>query len=303
MALVNQGADLVVGQGITQALNAAGQKGYGIGTFGALSGGWSRYDTGSHVDMASVNLLAGLSSGVDLTPGRLTLGAFFEYGSGSYDTYNSFAGIGSANGDGDAYHLGGGVLGRMDFDAGPGKFYTEGSIRAGGVHNDYKNDNLRDAMGRSAGGYDSDSAYYGIHAGFGYIWKFTEQASLDLYGKYFWTRQQGDDVRLSTGDQVKFEDVDSHRLRLGGRLAYAVNEYVNPYIGAAYEHEFDGKAKATTYGYGIDSPELAGGTGIGELGLTLKPAKNLPLSCDLGVQGYVGRREGVTGSLQVKYEF
>ena len=30
---------------------------------------------------------------------------------------------------------------------------------------------------------------------------------------------------------------------------------------------------------------------------------DLPLSLDLGVQGYVGKREGVTGSLQIRYAF
>jgi hypothetical protein len=29
----------------------------------------------------------------------------------------------------------------------------------------------------------------------------------------------------------------------------------------------------------------------------------VPFSFDLGVQGYVGKREGVTGSLQLKIEF
>ena len=74
-------------------------------------------------------------------------------------------------------------------------------------------------------------------------------------------------------------------------------------IGAAYEHEFDGRARATSYGYSLDAPSLKGGTGIGELGLTLKPSKTLPLSFDLGVQGYAGKREGVTGSLQARWEF
>jgi hypothetical protein len=44
-------------------------------------------------------------------------------------------------------------------------------------------------------------------------------------------------------------------------------------------------------------------TGIGELGMTLKPSKKLPLSFDVGVQGYVGKREGATGSLQVRFDF
>jgi outer membrane autotransporter protein len=193
------------------------------------------------------------------------------------------------------YHIGG-VLGRMDFNAGPGKFYTEGSFRIESVSNEYKNPNL-------GADYDSDSAYYGIHAGLGYIWNINDKAALDFYGKYFWTRQGSDSVRLSSGDPVSFKDIDSHRLQGGARFTCAVNEYVTPYVGAAYEHELDGKARASTYGYSIDSPKLTGGTGIGELGLNLKPSQTPPLSCDLGVQGYVGKREGVTGSLQIKWEF
>ncbi|MDR2573399.1 MAG: autotransporter outer membrane beta-barrel domain-containing protein [Desulfovibrio sp.] len=279
------------------------ESGRGLGAFGALSGGRSRYDTGSHVDISGVSLLTGLSFGADLTPGRLTLGAFFEYGNGSYDTYNSFSNAASVHGDGDMYRIGGGVLGRMDFkDTGPGHIYAEASVRAGGVHNEYGGGDLRDGTGREAE-YDSSSAYYGLHLGTGYLWNITDKASLDLYGKYFWTRQKGDSVTLSTGDPVKFDDADSSRLRLGSRFAYAINEHVSPYIGAAWEHEFDGKARATTYGYDIDAPSLRGDTGMGELGLTLKPSQTLPLSFDLGVQGHVGKREGITGSVQMKWEF
>jgi hypothetical protein len=35
----------------------------------------------------------------------------------------------------------------------------------------------------------------------------------------------------------------------------------------------------------------------------MKPSPSLPLTIDLGVQGYTGTREGVTGSLRLKYEF
>ena len=119
----------------------------------------------------------------------------------------------------------------------------------------------------------------------------------------FWTHQDGDSVKLSTGDPVKFKDVDSNRLRLGGRFVYAVNDFISPYIGAAWEYEFDGNAKATTNGYAIKSPDLTGSTGIGELGLTLKPSATLPLSLDLSAQGYTGKREGATGSLKIKFDF
>ena len=307
MALATQGGDTLAGPGMNNAVSAAKSTGAGTAPalvgFGALSGGSMRFNSGSHVDMRSVSLLAGLAYGADINPGRLTLGAFFEYGSGSYDTYNSFSNAASVKGTGDTWYIGGGILGHMSFvDTGPGHFYTEGSFRAGRLHNEYNNSDLRDFTGRSAG-YESSSNYYSFHLGTGYVWNFTDKASFDIYGKYFWTRLQGDSVTLSTGEQVNFKDTNSSRLRGGGRLTYAINEHVSPYIGAAYEREFDGKARATTNGFDIPAPSLRGNTGIGEFGLTLKPSLNLPLSFDLGVQGYTGKREGVTGSLQIRYEF
>jgi hypothetical protein len=309
MSLITQGADLVAGQGMNNAVSAAGSVAQGAGGgaspagFGAVSAGQSRYNTGSHVDMSGFSLMAGLSWGVNTTPGRLTLGAFAEYGRGSYDTYNSFSNAAPVRGRGESHHVGGGILGRMDFsDTGPGRIYIEASGRAGGIHNEYSSSDLIDAQGRKTE-YDSSSAYYGFHCGTGYVLNITDDVSLDLHSKYFWTRQAGTSVTLSTGDSVKFRDADSSRLRVGGRVTYAVNGYVSPYVGAAWEHEFDGKAEATSNGFALEAPSLRGNTGIGEIGLTIQPSKNSPLSFDLGVQGYTGKREGVTGSLQVKLEF
>ena len=42
---------------------------------------------------------------------------------------------------------------------------------------------------------------------------------------------------------------------------------------------------------------------MGEIGLTARPSLDAPLSFDLGVQGYAGTREGVSGSVRIKYEF
>lgn len=307
LALNLQGADLVAGRGMDSAVRASSgtddAERHGFAGFGALSGGSLRYNTGSHLDMNSLSLLTGLAWGIDLAPGRLTLGAFFEYGNGSYDTHNSFTNAASVDGDGNAYYLGGGILARMDFvNIGPGRFYAEASGRAGKTHNEYDSSDLRDAAGRKAD-YDSSSPYYGLHFGTGYVWNINDAATLDLYGKYFWTRQQSDSVGLSTGEHLSFDDINSSRLRFGGRFAYILNEHVAPYIGAAWEHEFDGKARATTNGFDIDAPNLHGNTGIGELGLSLTPSADLPLTIDLGVQGYTGKHEGVTGSLMVKWEF
>lgn len=313
-AFVNQGSDLILGSGLNAMLTATqgttqspGQSGFV--PFFTGSGGWSRYDTGSHVDVSGFSMMTGLAWRQPVNEGKngsVLAGAFFEAGWGNYDSHNSFSNAASVKGDGDLSYYGGGVLGRYDFApativGGPGNLYLDASFRAGQTKTDFNSSDLRDGSGRKAD-YDSSAAYYGMHAGIGYLWNVTDKASLDLSTRYIWTHQDSDTVNV-LGDPVKFKASDSHRWRTGARFAYAVNEYIAPYAGAYYDHEFDGKARASTNGYGIDAPDLAGGTGIGELGLTLKPSQTLPLSFDLGVQGYVGIREGVTGSLQVKFEF
>lgn len=306
-ALALQGADLAAGKG----LDAAGQAvrasraggGRGVAAFGALSGGWSRYNTGSHIDVSGFSLLTGLAWGADSVLGQFTVGLFFEYGSASTGTYNSFSNAASVSGDGSTWYMGGGLLARMDFnDCGPGHIYAEASGRAGGLNNTYRNDDLRDGDGRRAE-FDTTTPYVSLHAGLGYIWNLTDALSLDLHAKYFWTWQDSADTDLSTGEALHFDAVNSHRLRLGGRLTYAVNEHISPYVGAAWEHEFDGTARATTLGYDLDAPSLKGDTGIGELGLSWTPSATTPLTVDLSVQGYTGVREGYTGSFMAKWEF
>ena len=262
------------------------------GAFFDISFGDSRYNTGSHIDMKGFSLLTGITRCVNTSRGKMTYGAFFEYGNGN-DTGLYVTG---ARGNSDVYHYGGGLLGRLNLR---NSVYVEGSFRAGGMDNGFTS-NLLDGQGNAAG-YDSSSAYIGTHLGLGRKLKLSSRNTLDLYSKYFWTHQNGDRVTLSTNDPVRFESIDSHRLRLGGRSTSAVNRRVSTYWGAAWEHEFAGTARATTYGYAIDSPSLRGSTGIGELGVSVKSQRALPLAFDFGVQGYIGKREGVAGSVQVRW--
>jgi hypothetical protein len=74
-------------------------------------------------------------------------------------------------------------------------------------------------------------------------------------------------------------------------------------VGLAWEREFGGKVRASTNGLPIAAPSLRGDTGIGEIGLSITPSASLPLAFELGVQGYVGKREGVTGSLRLRIDF
>ncbi|GHU10638.1 hypothetical protein FACS1894185_2470 [Betaproteobacteria bacterium] len=298
LALVNQGVDLAADQGMDALWHEARAGAQGRGAFAVLSGGSRRYKTGSHVDVDSFSLMTGIAGDMKLAPGELTLGAFLVYGEGDYDTYNSFANAASVRGKGDSDYAGAGVLGRLDFNGangtGTGHAYAEASLQAGSVKTDFRSNDLAR--------YKSRSGYYGAHLGTGYVWTLTDKAQFDLYGKYLYARRDSDRVTLSAGDPLRFNAVESHRLRIGGRYSWTTNQ-IKPYAGLAWEHEFDGKARATAYGYPIDAPKLKGDSGVLELGLIMKPSATTPLTVNFGLQAYTGRNEGVGGNLRVEYRF
>ncbi|WP_243838211.1 autotransporter outer membrane beta-barrel domain-containing protein [Nitratidesulfovibrio liaohensis] len=306
IALVTQGADLAAGPGMGNAraaavLGADNMAQAGWAGFGATSGTTSRYATGSHVDLQSFALMTGLAKRLPVSGADLLVGAFFETGVGSYDSHNETAAGDSITARGDSRSTGGGLLGRVEATEGMARgLYAEATVRAGRLSSDYRSDDLNPTLGEAE--YDINVAYYGAHAGVGYIWNISEQAWLDLYGKYFWTHTTGADVRI-LGDPVTFDDVDSYRTRLGARFGYALNKCITPYTGAAWEYEFDGTAHSVVAGVDAPAPTLKGGTGVGEVGVIWKPLPDSGFSLDLGAQGYTGVREGVGGNLSLMYEF
>ena len=303
LAFVNQGAELIAERGMEAARQEALEG--SLTPFLAGQGGKSRYDTGSHVDVTGFSLIAGLTSAKKTEIGTATMAAFFESGWADYDAHNSFASAASVNADGNTRYYGGGLLAHMAFpDFGPGHAYAETSLRTGWAETDYHSGDLRDSFGNTAA-YDSGSAYYGAHFGLGYEWKLSDVSALDFYAKYFWTHQEGDHVRVMS-DPIHFESADSHRSRFGVRYEHEFKTdgmVVKPFIGAAYEYEYDGDVAGTAYGFTMDKPCLRGGTGAGELGMTLKSSENSAFSLNLSVQGYTGTREGVSGSFLLNYRF
>jgi outer membrane autotransporter protein len=174
------------------------------------------------------------------------------------------------------------------------------------VETDFSSSDIRNNITGEKAGYETDAIYYGAHIDLGYLWNITETLTLDVYTKYLWTRQEGDSVTMA-GERYTFDDIDSHRWRTGGRFSYDAGldngAVFTPYIGAAFDYEFDSKAHGSVNGRDIDSPDIEGATGMGELGLAFKPSADSGLSLDLGIQGYTGKRKGVSGSFQVKFEF
>jgi outer membrane autotransporter protein len=299
---LNQGADFLADRGLSAALqNGAQSKRQ---SFAAIGGSRVKHETGSHVDVEGYSLVAGLAVTRPLPAGEVTVGAFIEHGEGDYDTSNSFSNAASVHGKGEANYTGGGVLAHLTFgeNARGDAFYTEASAHAGKVKLDFATRDLLDAFGRRAA-YDSDSSYASAHAGLGYIWNVSDSDRVKLYSQYLWSRQGSDTVKLTTGEPVKFADVDSHRTRLGARWSHRLNQNGQAYLGAAWEREYDGKARASIHGYSLRTPDLKGNTGLVEAGFAFTPSANQPLTLDIGVQGYAGKREGVTGSFRLNYRF
>ena len=296
--LLNQTGDRIAGKGLNCAVHTAcRERKCGWGTFGDISGGWSNYHSGTTVNLNSLSAVVGVSR----CSRRWTGGLFVEYGNGSYDGRHSFADFAPVQSRGSLDHVVGGVLGRREFgygdNSGQGCFYLDGSVRIGNLHNKYTSD-LRDRFGTAAG-FTSSSTYCGTHVGIGRIRHFASGSAFDLSSKYFWTQMQGESLELTTGDPVDFESVNSHRFRLGGRYSFVPSHRVTPYLGGAWEREFSATARASTNGFAIPASSLRGDIGIGEVGITLKPASNRGFCIDLGVQCYAGKRDGVAAALYV----
>ena len=290
-AWLGAGADLALTQSTPDAL-------HGRNVFGTVSAGTLRFNTGSHIDVNGYNLISGFSGSHRMDAGELNGGAFFEYGQGDYDSTNSFP-SGRIKGNGRTGYTGLGTLVRFDTASG---VYLDAILRGGRTKTDYRSDDLRDASGRRVE-YDIDGAYYGLHLGLGKRFSLDAASNLDLSARLLWTHQNSASVTLSTGERVEFESINSTRLHLGARYTHALSTRVAAYAGIAADHEFDSKARATFDDFQIDTPSMRGTTGQAELGLRIASGESDPLAMELGVQGYAGKREGVTANFRLRYQF
>ena len=293
VALLNQSSDLLIDQGF----GAVKFNGEDVvkDTYGfAITGGSSiRYNTGSFVKANGFSLIAGLAQKTTVDNGVWHWGAFFENGHSNYSTHND--GVdGAVRGDGDATYNGG-ILARFDSAGG---MYGEASMRAGSIKNKFGGF----AYNGGTGSYEDRSTYYGAYLGLGQQRQLSKNTSLDIYGKYFYTHQQGSDFEV-LGEQVTTAAVKSSRMQLGGRLTKQVTAEVSYYGGVAWEYEFDGAADMAVAGADLAAPSLKGSSGIVEMGIRLKPSKTDKITLDLGAQGHFGKRRGFSGGLQINYSF
>lgn len=291
-AFVNQGTDL-----ISDSLDTLSRDDkYGVKTFAAVHGNHSKYDVNSDLKINGWSGIVGVGNEKDIGNGDFSWGAFFENGSGTYRTYNSFNDD-FFRGDGNVVYNGGGVAARFEQDNG---VYTEGSLRAGLLKNEMK-DALRDGAGNSYG-YKSESTYYGAHIGVGKIISLDADKDLDIYGKFFHTYTEGDTFTVA-GDKFDLDGITSDRLRIGARLTTNKENKFSTYYGLAYEYEFNGDADMRVENMSTPQQSLKGSSYMAEVGVNYQPSSDSPWSFDLSMRGYAGQREGFSGNVQAVYSF
>jgi outer membrane autotransporter protein len=289
-ALVNSGSDQLSSSGIQNAIAAASQPGVaGYTPFAAMGGDNMRYNTGSYVDSQGWNISVGMSRVLTNASGKLTLAPVVSYGRSNYDSYLD----NGTHGDGSAHYTGLGFLARQDNKDGR---YYEGSLSGGHLNSDYSSRSLQTS-------YDSSANYYALHAGLGQVTPLSPTTSLDCYGKYFFSHQNGSRAKLATGEDYDFGSIDSHRVRLGARYTQQVNSASSLYYGAAYQYEFGGDAHATYKGLDTPSPSLKGGSTMLELGWQIKPDKLSPVTIDMSVTGWAGKQQGVSFNAGMNWAF
>ncbi|MDR3204841.1 MAG: hypothetical protein LBV23_08875, partial [Deltaproteobacteria bacterium] len=144
LAFLNQGLDHVSGEGVTAVLNRP-YVAPCLTTFATFGGSVSDYEESYELD--GYYGLLGISCASFLESGTVTLGGFVEAGRGKYKTKGVFQNGREIVAKGDVEYIGGGLLGRFDFDGskpgpGQGKNYLEASLRLGQTRTTFMSDDF-----------------------------------------------------------------------------------------------------------------------------------------------------------------
>lgn len=291
VAVINQGASFIANEGLN-AMDSASLVDQSA-VFGTLGGGKTRYDTGSRVDVDCMSLVTGLVTRV--TPEWMVAG-YVEAGFGNSESSTHDA---SAEGNHDYYGIG--LTSRYHFNL---PVYVDGSLRFGTASTEFSGKYTEESAK-----YDANSLYGSAHIGLGYVFDLADKVSLDVYGRYIFTYLEGDTVSLGTTDheRLKSEDTKTHTMQVGAMLRGTTPENISWRFGLAYEHVADGDAESTVFTktdlVALDIPTLEGDSGIVDLGITMRSKPTDPMALDLGLKGYVGDYQGVTGTVTWSYAF
>ena len=269
------------------------------GLFTAARGGKWSYDTRTRIEN---NIVSGLLGYGAKLSNDLTMGAFMEMGHGSYDTRTHVAG--STKAGGGSHNYGGlGVFGDYAMPSIQGLHFT-GYLKVGLLRNEF-NSNIAGANVD----YDRTGVYWGAHLGTHYDWDLTQSIRSRVFLSYFYDGQGDESFDIAGegdvgGAHVSYDAIHAHRVQLGSMFEFAVSDTWRPYLGLTFEQILAAEAKGTaTDAQGtmdLNSSDLEGSTGILSAGWTYQAGN---FSTELGLNGYAGTRNGLSGQIQANWKF
>ena len=233
------------------------------------------------------------------------VGIFMEMGHGTYDTRTATtAPVGETKGDGKHNYVGFGVYGNyatpIDW------LHVTGYVKGGWLRNEFS----APIAGVSVD-FDRTSNYWGAHLGMYGEFQAAGKIKNRTFLNYFYDGRESESYTASgssdvAGADFHFNSLNSHRAQLGSVFEYAYTSALRPYAALTYEYAFkaDAKGRASDqFGdLGLNSTDLEGSTGIVSLGWTYQnEAKRFEF--DLGVNGYMGKRQGVSAQAQAAWKF
>lgn len=269
------------------------------GLFTAARGGKWSFDTRTRIEN---NIVSGLLGYGAKLSNDLTMGAFIEMGHGSYDTRTHISS--STKAGGGSHNYGGlGVFGDYAMPSFEGLHFT-GYLKVGLLRNEF-NSNIAGANVD----YDRTGVYWGAHLGTHYDWDLTQSIRSRVFLSYFYDGQGDESFDIAGegdvgGAHVSYDAIHAHRVQLGSMFEFAVSDTWRPYLGLTFEQILAAEAKGTaTDAQGtmdLNSSDLEGSTGILSAGWTYQDGN---FSTELGLNGYAGTRNGVSGQIQTNWKF
>ena len=256
---------------------------------------------GSYVKSKGSSYDMGFARSFNTGSGLLSVAPVVEYGTGNYDSYLTLSDGKEIHGHGSSRYVAGGLIARMTNNSG---FYYEGSFRGGQSTTDFNSTDLT-VMGQNGVpfNYKMRAPVFAGHAKIGNLLRMDRNNLLDVYGVYFFTRQNAMSAHLSSGETYNFSAVDSGRLRVGYKLTSRISNMSRIYMGMAYQYEYSGNSTATYKGVSTPSSGTSGSSGMLELGWQVKPIKGSPWMLDINTTGWIGKQQGIVATAKIKKDF
>lgn len=267
------------------------------GPFAAAKVGKYDLDVSGSADSTVISGLLGYAFNVQDSE----VGGFMEMGHGTYDTKTADVGslFGVATGDGKHNYVGFGVYG--NYATPVDWLHVTGYVKGGWLRSEFAVD-----LGGVDEDFDRTSNYWGAHLGVYGEFAVADKFKNRTFINYFYDGREGENYRSKGGVEYHLDALNLHRAQVGSVFEYAYTSTLRPYVALTYEYAFkaDAKGKFTDQdgSMALNAADLEGSTGIASMGWTYQN-EGKSFEFDIGLNGYVGKRQGVSAQAQAAWKF